>query len=175
MSENHPREETEEQRQYSRGRLRTWVETKLKQHGQPALDIIPDLQGVDVGLRFKDGAPGHIHRYKGRGTFAGLDIVKVSIFHTEDTLGPSTQYTSKSPGEFTRSDINPVDSGSLSTPEINALGSDRDQGIATFLGSLAAANDQIQNQQAGVDGYPITAQEARDVFERCKTATIVRF
>lgn len=67
--------------------------------------------------------------------------------------------TSKSPGEFTRSDLNPLDTGALSMEEM-ASASDDEKGLAIFLGVLAASAGQLRNAEEGVDDHPITAQEA---------------
>jgi hypothetical protein len=171
MSETqHPRHETDQQRRYWRGKLRSFAESKIKRHGQHF--PVDSVAVFDCGLSFEDGAIGHLISIKGRQPDGEkIDNVVINLYHTADPTGPFTQYTSKSRGEFDRAEIDPQASGALSMEEMSELDV-AVQGVAVSQGSLSAAQDQIRNRDEGVDGHPITAQEAGDVLQRLKLATI---
>lgn len=176
METNHPREETEKQRIYRRRQLREVAESKIKRHGQIFPDPLLDVR--DTGIMLENGLPGHITSIKGTMGKDKLDMIKINIYHTEDVTGPFTQYTSRSSGEFTRSDLNPQESGMPSLKEIESLREMGSVGEAEAaesfaLGALAAAMGQVERAQAGIDNYPITAQEAINITQQLKSAKIV--
>lgn len=166
-NENHPREETEQTRVYARKKLRTLVERRIERHGVGFPNGI--LSVVSAGMTFNNGLPGHMTHIRGRIGSQRYDVVKVNVYHTDDLMGPLTQYTSKSPGEFTRSDLNP---SALNAPSIEGASprtedaSEADLLIKTF----GAAAEQLKNAASGIDEHPITAQEARDVLDRVQAA-----
>ena len=168
MAEGHPRQETEKQRTYRRKQLRDWVEHKLNSKGSLS-DF--DSNVTDSDLRLADGTDAYMMRIRGVIAGSRIDTVKVNIYHTDDRMGPFTQYSSARSGEFTRSDLNPKDSGALSVEnaaELGEIGSS-----VLFLGAFAAAASQLENQLEGVDGHPITAQEALELLESLKAARIL--
>lgn len=99
------------------------------------------------------------------------DILKLNVYQTEDSMGPMTQYTSYRSGEFTRMDVNPLDSGALPKEEIDALDDDG-KVTALSVGSVLAGVSALQNIEEGIDNFPITAQEANDLTERLRSARI---
>jgi hypothetical protein len=168
--EEHPRHETEEKRRYARKRLRSTAEQLLKSHGQPS-PVLPimdlGVESEDVSVRFEDGSWASLVSLEKK-------IIIINVYKTEDPLGPLTQYRSWSPGEFDRYDVNPQDSGADST-EL----AEREGPMAMLsniaVGSLGGALDMTVNSQEGIDGNPITAQEARDLRDQLKTATPIPF
>ena len=170
--EKHPRKETETLRRLRRKELRTWAEKKLMRHGQAFLD--GPLRVTDVGIRFRDGSPGHLTRIKGRISGKEVDVVKINMYHTEDPLGPMTQYTSDTPGHFSRSDLNPSASGTASSNEGGPDNITGDPMVELAMKAVRGAISQTRNAREGVDGLPITAQESQEVLQKCRTATVDR-
>ncbi len=168
--ENHPREETEQQRQYERKRLRSWLDRKLTRYGMEGLSV-PFIHVIDAPLKFSDERVGHMHKFTYVRDGRTKEVIKLNVYHSSDLMGPFTKYTSKSPGEFTRSDINPLDSGALSEDKIQLL-SDSEKIEALLVGSALAAQSKLIDAEEGVDEFPISAHEARDVYNLVRTAQI---
>lgn len=163
--EEHPREETEEQRFKARRMLRKVAENKLKKYGEKSQ--IPVVDAVDVPLRLADGSLGLVRRI----VAGDLDVVKINLYHTEDPLGPLTQYSSWSPGEFTRADLDPRVSSGIAEEDVdkeNPVSILADAAITSMFGAMA----QMENESAGIDGFPVTAQEARNVAKQVRDARV---
>ncbi len=167
--EEHPRQETEEKRVYARRKLRNVAEQLLKRHGQPSppfpgMDI--DLQSKDVQVRFADGNWASLVSLEDT-------VVIINVYATEDPLGPLTQYKSFRPGEFKRHDVNPQ-AFHESSEEAARKGPLAAMSHAV-VSSLSGGLNMVLNEQEGLDGSPITAQDANDLLERLKDAHVERY
>lgn len=99
METNHPRQETEQQRVYWRGKLRTWTEEKLERRGRifPNVGLITALIDiVTVELIFPNGSIGKIRRIKHRQQEGvAPDKIGINIYENRDVIGARTQYISR--------------------------------------------------------------------------------
>ncbi|HSX45372.1 MAG TPA: hypothetical protein VLG27_00015 [Candidatus Saccharimonadia bacterium] len=162
MSVNNPSHETESVRRYKRRRLRDEAESILKKRGSEPLEFGP-FQVRTADLRFEDGQSGQLVSMVGRIASQKLNVVLINIFSGGlDASDPMTTYKSRSPGDFTRSDVNPGYSGMPSNEEIANL-SAKEQAARLFAGSIAAGTSQLINKMEGLDDHPITGIEADEI------------
>jgi hypothetical protein len=120
----------------------------------------------DVALRFKDGTPCHLLSFQGEVFGERVDQLRVNVYKTEDSTGPMTIYLSCNGEPFTRTDINPQETSPMSEQELAAGEEHAVRGVAE-----AVARKQVDIQE-GVDGLPITAQEAQQISLQVRTASV---
>jgi hypothetical protein len=133
---------------------------------------------LDCPIRFKDGSPGHLMRNRSiaDSPFGERDQVSIKIFRTQDILGPATEYISHRPGEFIRQDIDPSASGVFSDAELaDALENNPEGALEEFMAQAwIAVGKKSEDVAEGIDGHPITAEEARSVRALLAGASIER-
>lgn len=169
MAERHPREETDKERQLAHRRLRQSCQGKLNRHGQLVPHPIPFyLSARVVPLRLKDGRPCTIVELTPTVDSPRTPhVLKVNLFSTEDLMGPRTCYGSKNEQPFTRTDLDPKESGAPDSEDIT-------MNLESILhpGVLAAVFSKQADIAEGLDGLIISAQEAKEVGLTVRTSSI---
>lgn len=94
-------------------------------------------------------------------------VLKVNFFNTEDLMGPRTCYTSKNDQPFIRTDQDPKESGA---PDSEDLTMDLESILNP--GILAAVRSKQADVEEGLDGFVISAQEAKEVGLMVRTSSI---
>ncbi|GEM_PF-5921687 len=168
MHEGHPRIETEQQRQYAHRRMHESAQQKLRRYGEDSPASSPVLRIKDVALRFKDNTPCHLLSFQGEIMGARVNQLRINVYKTEDRTGPMTVYVSHNSEPFTRVDMNPQETSPISEQELAAGSKHAVEGVVQ-----AVVNKQVDIEE-GVDGLPITAQEAQQVGLQIRTASVDR-
>lgn len=166
MERPRPAQETEKDRFLANRALRALVEAKLKKHGLRDFTA-PGLVVTDCPVALRDGRIGHLLWFKGKAEtdFSGIDRVVIKVYKTEDLAGSCTDYISHKPGVFIREDNDPSPSAIESdfTGE-EVMGGDQEKILdEQLLAFYKARSRKWLDIIEGIDGQPITAEEAREV------------
>lgn len=166
--EKHPREETQAERDAAYRDLAAVIRGKTLRHGSkvvgaaPGSDIVrpntkiacwKTAEGQEMDLVFIRGT----HRRSG--PFASISVTKT---HDTNVLGKHTEYVSINDGPFTRTDVD--------GNELGVVRQEPEKRGPIFKGLMDALGVEMieltieKNIQEGMDGLPITAEEARSLI-----------
>lgn len=171
MTEKHPREETQQERNDAYTSLSNLIKRQILKYGTTydSKDIDPGSlpssvsvltyktsEEADIELTFATGISSDE-----RGRFTAVGIMKL---HDRHILGKQTDYLSINNGPFIRTDVDGKALG-IGVSESAAKKDPLAAALLTELGGIALLWNSELNVQAGLDGFPITAQETNTLIE----------
>lgn len=168
MSEKHPNQETQEERDEATLALNKLIKRKLIRDGRT--HDMGKLDNVSVAtIEMTDGTLADLTKYNTlTDTGNRISSVGVTIMHSGEILGKSTEYVSIDGQPFQRMDLDAKESGAKSM--YKGLKESMGTFEAMAVAGIAMYVSKDEDVKDGIDGLPITAQETNELISQIQDA-----
>jgi hypothetical protein len=170
MSEQHPRHETQDERDEAYRNLAKLIKRQTIRHGSdfPEGDR---LVITVLTMRTPEGQEIDLTRVRGfHQEHGNIDVVSVTLMHDANVFGKQTDYCSTNNGPFIRDDMDGNELG------VSGLSKRGNKSLLEFAMGHVIAGEILsaakeRDASEGIDGFPITAEEAWNLTGTIEAST----